>query len=53
VGGVGAGGTRGLRGVAGGVVFGGAGPLAVVAVWWLVFPELRRIDRFAEASPDT
>ncbi len=44
--------TAALLGVAGAVVFGGAGTLAVVAVWWLVFPELRRIDRFMEVSPD-
>ena len=42
-----------LLGVAGAVVFGGVGTLAVVAIWWLAFPELRSIDRFAEVSPDT
>ena len=45
--------TGALLGVAGAVVFGGVGTLAVVAVWWWVFPELRRIDRFAQARPDT
>ena len=44
--------TAALLGVAGAVVFGGAGTLAVVAIWWLVFPELRRIDRFIEVRPD-
>ena len=45
--------TAALLGVAGAVVFGGVGTLAVVAIWWLAFPELRRIDRFTEVSPDT
>ena len=45
--------TAALLGVAGAVVFGGAGTLAVVAIWWLAFPELRRIDRFTEVRPDT
>ena len=42
-----------LLGVAGAVLFGGAGTLAVVAAWWLLFPELRRIDRFAQVRPKT
>lgn len=42
-----------LLGVAGAVVFGGVGTLAVVAVWWVLFPEFRRIDRFAEVHPTT
>lgn len=45
--------TAALLGVAGAVVFGGLGALAVVAVWSLVFGELRRIDRFSEVRPDT
>ncbi len=45
--------TAALLGVAGAVVFGGMGTLAVVATWWLVFPELRRIDRFSEVHPDS
>ncbi|MXZ98827.1 MAG: MFS transporter [Acidimicrobiaceae bacterium] len=45
--------TAALLGVAGAVVFGGAGTLAVVAAWWMVFPELRRIDHFSEVRPDT
>ena len=44
--------TAALLGVAGAVVFGGVGTLAVVAIWWLVFPELRTIDRFSEVRPD-
>ena len=47
-------GTAGaLLGVAGAVVFGGVGTLAVVAAWWMLFPELRGINRFAEIRPDT
>ena len=42
-----------LLGVAGAVVFGGVGTLVVVAIWWLVFPELRHIDRYAEVTPET
>ncbi len=42
-----------LLGVAGAVIFGGVGTLAVVAIWWMAFPELRSIDRFVEVSPDT
>ena len=42
-----------LLGVAGAVVFGGLGTLAVVAVWWMLFPELRGIDRFNQVRPET
>ena len=42
-----------LLGVAGAVVFGGVGTLAVVAVWWMLFPELRAIDRFDQVRPET
>ena len=42
-----------LLGVVGAVVFGGVGTLAVVAIWWAIFPELRKIDRFIEVRPDT
>ena len=31
------------------IVFGGAGTLTVVAGFWLFFPAMRRIDRFADA----
>ena len=41
-----------LLGVAGAVVLGGVGTLAVVAVWWLAFPELRSMDRFSQVRPD-
>ncbi len=41
-----------LLGVAGAVIFGGVGTLAVVAAWWMLFPELRRINRFAEVHPN-
>jgi len=41
-----------VLGAAGAVVFGGAGALAVVAIWWFAFGELRSIDRFEEARPD-
>ena len=41
-----------LLGVAGAVVFGGVGTLAVVAVWWFAFPELRSIDSFSQVRPD-
>ena len=41
-----------LLGVAGAVVLGGVGTLAVVAIWWLAFPELRNIDRYAEVTPE-
>ena len=41
-----------LLGVAGAVVFGGVGTLAVVAAWWLLFPELRAINRFVQVRPD-
>ncbi len=41
-----------VLGVAGAVVFGGVGTLAVVAIWWFAFGELRSIDRFTEARPD-
>ncbi len=40
-----------LLGVAGAVVAGGLGTLAVVALWWRLFPELRALDRFAEVRP--
>ena len=41
-----------LLGVAGAVITGGIGTIAVVALWWYLFPELRTIDRFAEVHPD-
>ncbi len=41
-----------LLGVAGAVVLGGVGTLAVVAVWWFLFPEIGRISTFAQVRPD-
>ena len=41
-----------LLGVASAVVFGGVGTLAVVAVWWFLFPEIGRISTFAQVRPD-
>ena len=41
-----------LLGVAGAVVFGGVGTLAVVAVWWFLFPEIGKISSFAQVRPD-
>ncbi|MDN5862704.1 MAG: MFS transporter [Salinisphaera sp.] len=33
-------------------LIGGAGTLAVVALWWAGFPSLRRVDRLNELMPD-
>ena len=41
-----------LLGVASAVVFGGVGTLAVVAVWWFLFPEIGKISSFAQVRPD-
>ena len=41
-----------VLGVAGAVVFGGVGTLAVVAIWWFLFPEIGRISSFAQVRPD-
>ena len=41
-----------LLGVAGAVITGGLGTIAVVALWWHLFPELRQINRFSEVHPD-
>ncbi len=35
-----------LLGLAGAVIFGGVGTVAVVGAWWFLFPALRNIDRF-------
>jgi len=37
-----------VLGLVAAVVFGGAATLAVVAIWAVLFPELRRVDRFDE-----
>jgi hypothetical protein len=34
------------------VLIGGIGSLAVAAVWMLLFPDLRRIDRYKPADGD-
>ncbi len=43
--------TAALFGLVGAVVFGGVGTLAVVGGFWLLFPALRDVDRFADARP--
>lgn len=43
--------TAAMFGLVGAVVLGGAGTLAVVAGFWVFFPAMRRIDRFADARP--
>ncbi len=35
------------------VIVGGAGTLAVVAIWAWRFPDLRRLDRFTDVAPST
>jgi len=40
--------TAAAVGLAGALVFGGLGTLAVVAIWWKFFPALRDVDRFEE-----
>ncbi len=42
-----------LLGLVAAVVFGGAATIAVVAVWAMLFPELRRVDRFDEVVAAT
>lgn len=44
--------TAAAFGLVGSVVLGGVGTLGVVALWWVLFPDLRRVDRFAEVRPD-
>lgn len=34
------------------VVIGGVGTLIVVALWWRLFPDLRKVDRLADVKPD-
>jgi len=41
-----------LLGASGAVVFGGAATLVVAAAWALLFPALRRVERFEDLSPD-
>ncbi|HEX2699119.1 MAG TPA: MFS transporter [Acidimicrobiales bacterium] len=41
-----------LLGPSGAVVLGGAATLVVAAAWGLLFPDLRRVDRFPAGTPD-
>ena len=40
-------------GLASAVVLGGVATLAIVAVWWTRFPNLRDVDRFDEVRPES
>jgi hypothetical protein len=40
--------TAAAFGLVGALLFGGAGTLVVVVVWWRFFPALRNVDRFNE-----
>ncbi|GAB3677603.1 MFS transporter [Salinisphaera aquimarina] len=42
--------TAALFGTVGAVVIGGAGTLAVVGAWMLLFPALRRVDRLSDVA---
>ncbi len=42
--------TAALLGLTGAIVFGGVGTLVVVGVWAVLFPALRDVDRFEEAT---
>ena len=43
-----------LLGVSGAVALGGVATLAIVGLWWFLFPALRDVDRFADvAAPQT
>ena len=37
-----------LLGLVGAILFGGAGTLLVVILWWRLFPVLRSVDRFED-----
>ena len=43
--------TAALFGLVGAILFGGAGTLLVVVLWWRFFPELRSVDSFEEIRP--
>ena len=45
--------TGALFGLVGAIMIGGFGTLAVVGLWAVFFPALRRIDRFEELNPQT
>ena len=40
--------TAALFGLVGAILFGGAGTLLVVVLWWRLFPALRSVDRFED-----
>jgi len=42
--------TAELFGLVPAIVLGGVATLAVVGIWWFVFPSLRRVDRFDEVD---
>jgi MFS family permease len=42
-----------LLGTRGGIVSGGVLTLGVVALWWVAFPALRKLDRFSDADRHT
>lgn len=44
--------TAAWFGLAPAVIIGGVGTLVVVGISWFVFPDLRRVDRFADVKPD-
>lgn len=44
--------TGSLFGLVGAVLIGGFGTLAVVGIWAVLFPALRKIDRFDELTPE-
>ena len=43
--------AAGLLGAIGAVAFGGVGAIVVVAIWAVIFPELRRARTFALVDP--
>ena len=44
--------TAAVFGLAPAIVIGGIGTLLVVGVGWMIFPELRVVDRFADVRPE-
>jgi MFS family permease len=45
--------TAAVMGLVGAVVFGGVCTIAVVVLWWRLFPDLRDLDTFDEVIPKT
>ncbi|MFV1992160.1 MAG: hypothetical protein ACC652_15615, partial [Acidimicrobiales bacterium] len=39
-------------GLVGAVLFGGFGTLAIVGIWWVAFPALRKINQFGDIRPE-